>query len=242
MVSWSSPQVSDASASEIETVSIMVSRDGPIDAGHHDDDTDRARWTVRRREGKVGNVVRHLDPDQCLALRHSYSFARRPVEAEVGDGPFAVKLGQYTLLKENAPNDCQYSCRVLEANLRAAAVLAGLMVASWTAGATPVVVTVLGWILLIRGIVLVAISPKQSGRYPRGVALHGPLHHARPRTCRSFWCTEPASNNLDLRKKIRACLPTALAQPRTAAILRVCAACGAPGMTDADFGKLIIVT
>ena len=152
VVSWSSPQVSDASASEIETVSIMVSRDGPIDAGHHDDDTDRARWTVRRREGKVGNVVRHLDPDQCLALRHSYSFARRPVEAEVGDGPFAVKLGQYTLLKENAPNDCQYSCRVLEANLRAAAVLAGLMVASWTAGATPVVVTVLGWILLIRGI------------------------------------------------------------------------------------------
>ena len=63
-----------------------------------------------------------------------------------------MKLGQYTLLKENAPNDCQYSCRVLEANLRAATVLAGLMVTSWTAGTTPVIVTVLGWILLIRGI------------------------------------------------------------------------------------------
>jgi hypothetical protein len=32
----------------------------------------------------------------------------------------------------------------------------------WTGGATPVVVTVVGWVLLIRGIVLVAISPSRA--------------------------------------------------------------------------------
>lgn len=72
----------------------MVGRDGRIDAGHDDDGTDRARWSMRRLENKVGNPGQALDPDQCLALRHSYSLARQPVEAEVGDDLFAVKFSQ----------------------------------------------------------------------------------------------------------------------------------------------------